>query len=834
MTAQTDADVFMVNAALWWANNHKVPVLPLHYPVEGPGGLVCSCRKNGCASPAKHPIASLTPNGLNDASDDPEVVAGWFHRYPFANIGLRTGIAFDLLDLDGPTGFANFERLAVELGGEPQALCVVESGRLNGGKHYYVTPPGKSALSGGKRGVPEGIDVKGAGGYVVAAPSRHISGHRYTVRGRYGDPVGTVEWDRFYDRLTADDPVRKRKATPHAGPDPFASPTGKGFAAAVLERITTTMLNALPGSRWQTFATECAVDIARGTVGGTFERAAAEEAVRAAARQVGMEDEEIDRLPKLVDNILAAGVTDPIAPKPPQPGPATPIYTQEQSDAEPWPTPDPLTLKVPEFPTHVLGWMQPAVEALADELQTPVDIVAMLFLATVSATVRGRAQVTVAGRWTEPLNLYVAVIAGAGETKSPALAVISKPLRQIEADLIEAAMPAVSKNEQARRIQKSRMDKAEKAAANSDADRFAKEVDADEARRLLTEMPELSSPRLLASDATPEGLVQLLAQQRGVLAVLSAEGGLFDTLAGGRYSSGMANLDAVLQAHDGREPIIVDRKGSPPIRVERPTLTLGLAVQPQVLAAVGKSDAAVGRGFLARFLYSVPVTRVGSRRVSQPTSQTSSEDYEDVIGRINTAVGEGSEDSEDVSPRVNLKLSSSSQEVFYAYRESLEPRRHPETGDLGGIRAWANKLDGQIIRLSGLLQLIYYAKHPQNPQNPDVVDVVALNGALDLAEYLIGHAVAAHLLMQGDALAVSDTAVQLLGWIRRNRLADFTVREAHQSLRGRVDFQLAETVHLAAAVLAAAGYLRSVAVDKDGPGQPPSPRYAVNPSELQP
>lgn len=828
MSAAPDTDqVYMLTAARWYAGR-GIPVFPLWWPTEVEGQLVCACPTIGCERAAKHPI---TQHGLNDATTDLDQVDAWWRKYPHANIGLRTGVVFDLLDIDGPEGFANLEKMVAELGGYPHAMSVTESGRASGGRHYYMQPAGRKALSGGKAGVPKGIDVKGEGGYVVAAPSRHISGNRYTLTVR--EPSGTVDWNDVYTYLTsrelAPSPTPPKPRDPFAD-DPFKASSGS-FGQAVLDRILGEMRSAVEGHRWDTFAKDCAFDLGRAIAGGTLDRASSEAALAQAARDVGLSDGEVDRLGELVDNAIRK-TTQPIAPKQ-KDAPATKTWTEEESQGEAWPQPDSLSLPVPDFPTHVLGWMQPAVEALADELQTPVDIVGMLFLATIAATVRGRADVTISGRWTEPLNIYVAVVAGAGETKSPALAVISRPLRDLEARLIASAAVEVSRNEQDRRIQKSRVDKLERTSvtAKDPFDRENARADAEAELERLHTMPELHPPRLLAADTTPEGLVQLLGQQRGVMAVLSAEGGLFDTLAGGRYSSGMANLDAVLQAHDGREPILVDRKGSPPIRVDRPCLTLGMAVQPQVLEAVGKSEAAVGRGFLARFLYSVPATRVGSRRVSRPINERGSEDFEYVVERINEALGGDSEDCEYVSLKVNLKFSSSSSEIFYSYRESLEPRRHPRTGDLAALAGWANKLDGQIARLAGLLQLIYNAEHPQNPQNPTEVGDDALIGALDLAEYLIGHATAAHLLMRGQALATSNHALQVLGWIQRSNTADFTVRDAHQALRGRVDFQHPETVSAACQALAAAGHLRPIETPREPgtPGRSASPRYLVNP-----
>lgn len=828
MTVADDSKpVLMLPAARWWASK-GIPVFPLHNPVLTPMlEWACSCERQDCHSPAKHP---RTNNGLHDASTDPATITAWWERWPEANIGLRTGVTFDLLDIDGPAGFEVLEQIQSEISA-PLALCVVESGRADGGRHYYMAPPALGALQGGKTS-PAGIDVKSEGGYVVAPPSQHITGYRYMMTHPYAEREGS-NWPEIRAWLVERAPKKPTVPTPPLTVEPSdRSESWQRRASAWCRRALDGVadeLAAMPDKSGRNdYLNAQGWRLLSYAAAGHLDTGEVLDVMRQAALDSGLSTSETDTtLRSAVNGAEKKGPIDP----PISEDDAVPAFeTVEQVSAEAWEPPRSLDLAVPAFPSQVLGWMAEPVERLADELQTPPDIVGMLLLATVAATVRGRAQVSVGGRWTEPLNLYVAVVAGAGETKSPALAVITKPLRDIEKALQETARLDVSKNEQARRIQKARLDAAERAAAKATSDRQSKEIDAEEARRLLLEMPELAMPRILASDATPEGMVQLLAQQGGVLAVLSAEGGLFDILAGGRYSSGAANLDAVLQAHDGREPILVDRKGSAPIRVEHPRLTLGLAVQPQVLESVGKSDAAVGRGFLARFLYSVPATRVGSRRVSKPVETEGFVDFLDLIQGVEGVVSGGSLDFLDTSLRVNLELSSSSSSRFYAYRESLEPRRHPSTGDLAAIRSWANKLDGQIVRLAGLLQLIYLARDSQNPENE--VSVEALDGALLLADYLIQHAVAAHSLMRGDALATSDKAVQLLGWLRKNGHAECTLAEAHQALKGRLDFRKAEDVKEAADVLVVHGYLRAVAPEAGKPGRP-SVRYLVNPLEAQ-
>ena len=91
-------------------------------------------------------------------------------------------------------------------------------------------------------------------------------------------------------------------------------------------------------------------------------------------------------------------------------------------------------------------------------------------------------------------------------------------------------------------------------------------------------------PRLVADDVTPEAAASLLAEQRGRLAIISAEGGIFDIIAG-RYNGNVPNMDLWLKGHSG-DMIRVDRKGRPPEYIPRPALTLGLMIQPEVLGAI--------------------------------------------------------------------------------------------------------------------------------------------------------------------------------------------------------------------------------------------------------
>lgn len=155
-----------LGAALEYAER-EWPVLPL-YGVKDDG--TCSCMEGReCSSPGKHP---LTRSGLKEATTEPEMIRAWFRRWPNMNIGLLTGVAFDVVDIDDPTGDAWWNP-AGEAGYEHPAGMTVVTG--SGGLHIYVAPSGL----GNRARMAEHIDYRGRGGYVVAPPSTHSSGRDY-------------------------------------------------------------------------------------------------------------------------------------------------------------------------------------------------------------------------------------------------------------------------------------------------------------------------------------------------------------------------------------------------------------------------------------------------------------------------------------------------------------------------------------------------------------------------------------------------------------------------------------------------------------------------------
>ena len=154
-------------------------VLPLHFPFKRDGKLLCSCTRKDCRQPAKHPFGRLVRNGLKDASNDADTVARWFTNTSL-NLGIATGADSGVIVLDVDPRHDGDETLAAleqEHGPLPETWRFLTGG---GGEHILFRHPGRRVPnSAGTLG--EGLDIRGDGGYIVAPPSRHVSGRSYAI-----------------------------------------------------------------------------------------------------------------------------------------------------------------------------------------------------------------------------------------------------------------------------------------------------------------------------------------------------------------------------------------------------------------------------------------------------------------------------------------------------------------------------------------------------------------------------------------------------------------------------------------------------------------------------
>lgn len=169
----------LLQAALEYARQGW-KVMPVHTPING----VCDCQLGEkCKSPGKHP---WTRNGLSDATTDELVIRRWWKERPIANIGLTIQDGYAVVDVDGEWG----RRRMAEKDWHLTTTAVQTSGR---GAHYVyrvrnqVHPRILFKESG--KDAHDGVDLRGPGSYILAAPSLHVSGRVY----EWGVPLSQVE-----------------------------------------------------------------------------------------------------------------------------------------------------------------------------------------------------------------------------------------------------------------------------------------------------------------------------------------------------------------------------------------------------------------------------------------------------------------------------------------------------------------------------------------------------------------------------------------------------------------------------------------------------------------
>jgi len=122
----------------------------------------------------KTPLVQEWPKAATDA---PERLEAWAAQFPGCNWGIATGpqSGFFVLDLDGDTGL-DWLKARIDDGNDLPETWSVHTAR---GLHLYFRWGVDIRNSASK--LAAGVDIRGAGGYVVAPPSVHPDGPEYTA-----------------------------------------------------------------------------------------------------------------------------------------------------------------------------------------------------------------------------------------------------------------------------------------------------------------------------------------------------------------------------------------------------------------------------------------------------------------------------------------------------------------------------------------------------------------------------------------------------------------------------------------------------------------------------
>jgi hypothetical protein len=173
----------MLDAALAYAA-HGYPVFPLSKRTKAP---IPKADKD------VHGKKIPRTGGFYKATTDPVIVSQWWHQSEHL-IGMPMGAASNVFAIDIDTaedhadGMAEWDRITAEHG----AIDTREHLTATGGRHLILKYDDDQPIGCSRGSLPDGIDVKGRGGYIVMPPSRRKD-REYRV-GHDMDPIDPPHW----------------------------------------------------------------------------------------------------------------------------------------------------------------------------------------------------------------------------------------------------------------------------------------------------------------------------------------------------------------------------------------------------------------------------------------------------------------------------------------------------------------------------------------------------------------------------------------------------------------------------------------------------------------
>lgn len=267
------------------ASGGKTPAITSAHPEGDPLRGVC---KGECGADG---------HGLLDATVDVEKVTAWWTASPRANIGVRTGVVCDVLDIDAHHGGC---RSLVDLLDEHGCLPSGPSASTpRGGVHLYFLPTGLANTT----NIRPGIDWRGVNGYVVVPPSLRSEGiYEWGLRPSEFALLPAPAW------LVELHPQSRRSvASVGATVGHRAAPTSDAYGRRALEAEVGRLSLAHEGDRNHAL-NRSAFALGQLVAGGVLDAAEVVDALVLAAERIGLESRETENA---IRSGLAGGMRQP-------------------------------------------------------------------------------------------------------------------------------------------------------------------------------------------------------------------------------------------------------------------------------------------------------------------------------------------------------------------------------------------------------------------------------------------------------------------------------------------------------------------------------------------
>lgn len=658
----------------------------------------------------------LCTKGFKDATTDKVVLQEWNKKFSDCNIGIPTGHINNIfvVDIDGEQGFESLNRLEVIYG--KLDAPTVKTGK---GKHLYFKMPENVELKCSTSKIADHIDIRANGGYVVAPPSIHENGHRYT-------------WENF--ALNQDFPQAPSwliSLITNAEKQPLP-------VSGVLEEIS----NAPQGQRNDTLYKRSISLIAR-AMRKNLNMAEIKENIINAAMQSGLSTEEAL---KTFDNALKFAETH--------------CDNQEENEPDMDILKTKILLPAAKLNTKIFKGLENWVNQTAESTNAPVDYVAFSLLAGAAGVVGLSRSISPWAGWEESCCLWVGAIGEPSSGKTPATTPIRKILNEIEISRKNKYSDKLAEWKREREVAKQRKKEwEEKVKENPDtASNFPSEA-------IIPAKPQ--TYRFVYGDTTQEALTSDM--ERNIKGAILFRDELSAWISGmNRYNSDNSERGFWLEAFNGNK-FICNRVKFDDERLEIQNLLVSVfgTIQPQRLIDTVLSDR--GDGFLARFLWVYPELKPAAipQNIALPESVLAA------FKNLDSLLDPYAKNTE--TQKKCLPLSIEAQQIFNTwYLTHLNKSQQEESI----LKYFLGKGQGYVLRFALLLELLWWAssKYPE----PTEISLEAIQAAIELYDtYLTPMCERVYNMYYSPSQNIEARA--LARWIIENKPQSFILRDVYNN-----------------------------------------------------
>ncbi len=472
-------------------------------------------------------------------------------------------------------------------------------------------------------------------------------------------------------------------------------------------------------------------------------------------------------------------------------------------DSPPSAAPFPLDV----FPPDLSRFVNEAAECLT----CPPDFLAMAVLAISGAVIGRSLALIIKDSWVESPALYAAFVARPGATKSPALALVARPLWDLTEELITGHKDEVERLKEDRK----------RALALRKARQDTGPPPPDE--------PTPTLRRIAVGDSTCEAMAGIRAENpRGIIMIRDELTAWVASL--NQYKAGGKGSDRqfFLSAWSGAA-VTVDRKShleKGPIHITHPFLSVIGAMTPEMLCELADAKDR-DDGFIDRLLFALP----DPVQVRWNPKAVPAEPLEDWGRTVRYLWNRPMTFDDRGKPRpFFVRFTPPALSAYAAWfddhceeAEELDFPRH-----LDG--AWS-KMRAYCARLALILDQLHRAYDPTSEDRPLDVGTRSAEGAIRLIDYFKDHCRRVRSLMRGAADDNPD-ARAILRWAERGGRDTFSESDARHNFPSRFGDR-GPDLDKALDWLKARSYIRpSPDQGVKGVGRPKSKLYQLNPKVL--